>query len=176
MEIKRKFNFLSNSNQKMNIFFLHYDPKKCAQYHLDKHVVKMILETAQMLYSVHWVLELNLPDNAYKKTHVNHPCSIWARSSQDNYIWLCNLGIELCEEYTFRYEKVHKTQKHIEWLKSNIPEIPKLGLTTPYQAMPDEYKDSDPIQGYKNFYIKNKMILRGITKYTKRETPEWVKF
>lgn len=58
----------------MNIFFLHYDPKQCAQYHLDKHVVKMILETAQMLYSVHWFLELELPENAYKKTHVNHPC------------------------------------------------------------------------------------------------------
>ena len=70
--------------------------------------------------------------------------------------------------------KIHKTQKHIEWLQTNIPNISKLGLTTPPQAMPDEYKDTNPIQGYKNFYIKNKMILRGITKYTKRKIPNWV--
>jgi len=119
-------------------------------------------------------MELKLPDNAYKKTHVNHPCSVWTRTSVENYIWLCDLGMELCIEYTYRYGKIHKTQKHIEWLKVNIPDIPKLGLTIPPQAMPDEYKDSDPIQAYKNFYVKNKMILRGITKYTKREIPEWV--
>jgi len=59
-------------------------------------------------------------------------------------------------------------------LKETVPVIPKLGLTTPAQAMPDEYKDSDPIQGYKNFYVKNKKVLRGILKYTKREIPEWV--
>ena len=70
----------------MNIFFLDYDPKKCAQYHLDKHVVKMIVETAQMLYSVHWFLELSLPSSAYKKAHINHPCSIWARTSLENYL------------------------------------------------------------------------------------------
>jgi len=77
----------------MNIFFLHKNPKLCARYHLDKHVVKMILETAQMLYSVHWYKELELPLDAYKKAHINHPCSIWARTSVDNYIWLCKLGL-----------------------------------------------------------------------------------
>jgi hypothetical protein len=160
--------------KKMNIFFLHSIPKQCAHYHLDKHVVKMILETAQMLYSVHWVLESELPEYAYKKTHVNHPCSVWARTSVDNYIWLCKLGIELCKEYTFRYGKIHKTQTHIEWLSKHIPDLPKIGFTTPAQAMPDEYKDPNPIQGYRNFYIQNKMILRGITKYTKRKIPNWV--
>jgi hypothetical protein len=158
----------------MNIFFLDYDPKKCAQYHLDKHVVKMIVETAQMLYSVHWFLELSLPSNAYKKAHINHPCSIWARTSLENYIWLCQLGIELCREYTYRYEKIHKTQQHIEWLERNIPLLAPLGITNPAQAMPQEYKDPNPIQAYKNFYIKNKMEIRGITRYTKRPIPAWI--
>jgi hypothetical protein len=158
----------------MNIFFLDYDPKKCAQYHLDKHVVKMIVETAQMLYSVHWFLELSLPSNAYKKTHVNHPCSVWARTSIENYKWLCKLGIELCKEYTFRYGKIHKTQSHIVWLKNNVPLLPQQRITEPAQAMPEEYKDEDPIQAYKNFYIKNKIGIRGITKYSKRNIPEWI--
>jgi len=158
----------------MNIFFLDYDPKKCAQYHLDKHVVKMILETAQLLYSVHWFLNAILPENAYKKTHINHPCSIWARTSVENYSWLSKLGMELCAEYTFRYGKMHKTQSHLEWLTMHIPDIPTIGFTTPVQAMPDEYKDENPIQGYKNFYIQNKMAIRGITKYSKRIKPEWI--
>jgi len=158
----------------MNIFFLDYDPKKCAQYHLDKHVVKMIVETAQMLYSVHWFLQLDLPETAYKKAHINHPCSIWARTSLENYIWLCQLGQELCREYTYRYGKIHKTQQHIEWLQRNIPLLPPIGITNPAQAMPQEYKDPNPIQAYKNFYIKNKMEIRGITRYTKRPLPRWI--
>jgi len=158
----------------MNIFFLDYDPKKCAQYHLDKHVVKMIVETAQMLYSVHWFMELTLPETAYKKAHINHPCSIWARTSLENYIWLCQLGEELCREYTYRYGKIHKTQQHIEWLQRNIPLLAPIGITNPAQAMPQEYKDPNPIQAYKNFYVKNKMEIRGITRYTKRPVPYWI--
>jgi hypothetical protein len=158
----------------MNIFFLHKDPKICAQYHLDKHVVKMILETAQMLYSAHWVLKSKLPSDAYKKTHVNHPCSVWTRASEDNYKWLCNLGVELCKEYTFRYGKIHKTQKHIEWLSENNPKLSSIEFTTPVQAMPEEYKVPDnPIQAYRTFYLKSKILERGITKYTKRLAPEW---
>jgi hypothetical protein len=159
----------------MNIFYLHNNPEICAQYHLDKHVVKMILETAQLLYSVHWILNTKLPSDAYKKTHINHPCSIWTRTSVDNYIWLCELGKELCKEYTFRYGKIHKTQRHIEWLLINIPCLPKLGFTEPYQAMPQEYKVlNNSIEGYRNFYIKNKILERGINKFTKRIIPNWI--
>ena len=76
----------------MNIFYLHTDPKKAAEYHCDKHVVKMIIESAQMLYCAHWVLNPeNLPENAYKLAHKNHPSSIWVRESYDNYMWLCHL-------------------------------------------------------------------------------------
>ena len=159
----------------MNIFVTHPFPAESAICLPDKHVVKMILETAQMLYSVHWYKELELPLDAYKKAHINHPCSIWARTSVDNYIWLCKLGLELSKEYTFRYEKIHKTQKHIEWLFKNIPELPKIGFTLPAQAMPQEYKvPENSIEAYRQFYIKNKILERGINKFTKRSIPKWI--
>ena len=122
----------------MNIFMLDLDPKKAAEYHCDKHVVKMILESAQILYCAHWVLNPSrVPEFAYKKTHPNHPSCIWVRESIENYEWLCQLAIELCKEYTFRYEKIHKTQKHIEWLIDNPPfDIPMLEQTEIRLAMP----------------------------------------
>jgi len=88
----------------MNIFFLSLNPQEAARLHCDKHVVKMILETTQLLYSSHWILNPeNLPENAYKLAHKNHPCSIWVRSSITNYMWLASLGLWLCEEYKYRY-------------------------------------------------------------------------
>ena len=84
----------------------------------------MIVETAQMLSNCH---EEGL---RYKHTHINHPCSIWARESIENYIWLCELGINLCSEYMFRYGKIHKTEKILVWLSNNIPaNLERKGLT-----------------------------------------------
>ena len=157
----------------MNIFVLHLDPKLCAKYHCDKHVVKMILETAQILYSVHWMAGTCLPSNAYKLTHKNHPCSIWARTSLDNYIWLCKLGKHLCDEYSIRYCQVHKTSEHINWLMNNTPVIPEIGLTKWALAMPDIYKTDDVVDSYRKFYIGSKCIERGIVKY-KLTTPEFL--
>lgn len=158
----------------MNIFFLDWNPEIAAKYHCDKHVVKMILETAQMLYSVHWVLELNLPDNAYKLAHKNHPCSIWARTSLNNYLWLCSLGLSLCNEYTFRYNKIHKTQSHIEWLFNNPPKFKIINLTLPALAMPLEFKSKDIIKSYRLFYIESKLRERNIVNYSKREWPNFI--
>lgn len=92
----------------MNIFVLDRDVKKCAIYHNDKHVVKMILESAQLLCGVHHMTESNINDIPYKLSHKNHPCSIWAREDISNYLWLCELGLELCKEYTYRYGRRHK--------------------------------------------------------------------
>jgi Pyrimidine dimer DNA glycosylase len=160
----------------MNIFFLDPNPRIAAEYHCDKHVVKMILESAQLLYCAHWVLNpTDLPENAYKKAHMNHPCSIWVRESIENYIWLCELAIELCKEYTFRYQKIHKTQQHIEWLKSNPPlNIPDGLMTQIRLAMPNEYKYKNPIKSYREFYRESKMKQRGIVTYTKREWPTFL--
>lgn len=162
----------------MNIFLLDWRPKIAAQYHCDKHVVKMIIESAQMLYSAHWVINPTiLQPNAYKLAHKNHPCSIWIRQSLSNYYWLCSLGWFLCKEYQHRYgsTKTHKTEAHIVWLFANPPSIPDLGLTTPAQAMPDEYKTENPIRAYRKFYIGSKLQSRGIVKYSKREPPEFIR-
>jgi len=138
----------------------------------------MILETAQLLYSVHWILQTaNLPDNAYKLSHKNHPCAIWARESLSNYLWLASLGWWLCKEYQYRYgeQKVHKTESHIVWLLNNPPaSIPNLGLTQFAQAMPNEYKHEDVTKAYQTYYIESKLKQRGIVNYTKRERPEFI--
>jgi len=106
----------------MNLFLIALSAPEAVQDLCDKHVVKMILETAQILYSV-WHVRHGLPDDptlsdlpAYKKTHSNHPVSIWARDSVYHYTWTCMYGKLLCKEYTHRYGKIHKTEAHIDRL------------------------------------------------------------
>lgn len=162
---------------KMNIFYLHVLARKAAQYHCDKHVVKMILETAQLLYSVHWELcPAGLPSGAYRKTHGKHPCAIWARESLSNYRWLADLGYWLCQEYRYRYgDKTHKTEAHINWLRENPPAcLSDIGTTPIRQAMPDEYKHAHPVTAYRTYYVKNKLGVRGIVKYTRRKSPAFI--
>lgn len=151
----------------MNIFFLDFDTKKCAQYHCDKHVVKMILETAQLLCGSHWI---NGNEAPYKLSHKNHPCSIWVRESLSNYLYLCDLGLELCKEYTYRYGKRHKSQDVIEWCIINKPNIQDISFTEPPKAMPDEYKVISVIESYRNYYIGEK---KGFAKWKNRDIPEW---
>jgi hypothetical protein len=158
----------------MNIFFLDQDPQIAAQYHCDKHVVKMILESAQLLYCAHWMTDpLILPADAYKMTHKNHPCCIWVRESRENYMWLAALGWWLCKEYQHRYgaEKTHKTQKHIEWLLANPPEIECYGITPFRQAMPDEYKRPESLDAYRVYYIEAKTRMLA---YTNRSWPDFL--
>jgi|TARA_R110000868_G_C10787599_1_gene756016 hypothetical protein len=152
----------------MNIFVLDKDPKTCAVYHNDKHVVKMILETAQLLCGVHWVEGGEAP---YKLSHKNHPSAIWTRECVENYIWLCDLGLELCNEYTYRYGKRHKSQDIIEWCLLNVPNIPEKGDITPFAlAMPDECKVGDAVASYRVYYMVEK---RGFANWKNREVPQW---
>jgi hypothetical protein len=153
----------------MNIFFLDNDVRKCAQYHNDKHVVKMILETAQLLCGAHWVVGGDAP---YKLSHKNHPCSIWVRESLSNYLLLCELGLELCNEYTYRYGKRHKSQEVIEWCVVNKLNIPDIGLTEQPMAMPDQYKTNSVVESYRNYYMGEKS---GIASWKNREVPNWFK-
>lgn len=151
----------------MNIFFLDYDTKKCARYHCDKHVVKMILETAQLLCGAHWVTGSEAP---YKLSHQNHPCSIWVRESLSNYLYLCDLGLELCKEYTYRYGRTHKSQQIIEWCLDKKLNIKDKGFTEPPKAMPNECKLESVIDSYRNYYIKEK---KSFAKWKNREIPNW---
>lgn len=150
----------------MNIFILSEDPVIAAQSHCDKHVVKLILESAQMLCSV-----FPAGQAPYKRTHYSHPCSIWARTSKQNYEWLINYGLALCNEYTYRYNKTHKSMAVIQWCRDNMPMLPDSGLTRFAQAMPDKYKCEDVVQSYHNYYIGEKTKL---LTYTKRKPPEWI--
>lgn len=161
----------------MNIFFLHMDPNTCAQMHCDKHVIKMILETCQMLCSVWHIIDnehiIYTPE--YKLAHKNHPCSVWARESQKNYLWLCELGLELCKEYTYRYGKIHKSQEYIEDLNKNIPPIPDIDFTKFPQAMPDMYKEQDVISAYRHYYFFEKERMHSWKgKIKGREIPNWI--
>lgn len=150
----------------MNIFYLHKNPKICAQYHCDKHVVKMIVETAQILSTVHWVCGDQGP---YKATHQKHPCVIWAGESKNNYKWLHSLGIELCKEYTYRYQKTHGSEKILRQL-SKPPRIKSLKLTKRPQTMPEQYRGLNTITAYRKFYIGEKTRF---AKWKNRKIPSW---
>ena len=159
----------------MNIFFLSLDPTEAAHFHCDRHVVKMILETAQLLYTAHWMYESPLPEGAYKKTHPSHPSARWVRESLSNYNWLVQLGLALCEEYTYRYGKIHKTQSHLEWLSHNTPtRLVDIGWTLPRLAMPETLKHLalDPVLAYRTYYVVAKSRL---FTYTKRPMPNFIR-
>jgi hypothetical protein len=155
----------------MNIFFLDWDVNKCAKDHCDKHVVKMILETAQLLCGVHHIDVHNTEHVPYKLSHKNHPCAIWTRTSLTNYLYLCELGLALCKEYTQRYGKRHKSQDVIEWCLISKPKIQDIGFTEPPKAMPDEYKVSDVVESYRNYYRGAKM---GFAVWKNGCEPEWI--
>ena len=154
----------------MNIFYLDKNVKKCAQYHNDKHVVKMILETAQLLCGAHWATGGEAP---YKLSHKNHPSAIWTRTNIENYLWLCMLGRELCHEYTRRYGKYHKTSEVITWCCDNHPKIPEGRFFEPPLAMPDECKIANSaILSYRNYYLTEK---RSFSTWKNGKIPSWFK-
>ena len=140
----------------MNIFYLHSDPKVAASYFYDKHKVKMILECAQMLCTAHIALgNENVP---YKKSHLNHPSSVWVRANNENYQWLYNHMLALGEEYTKRYKRTHLTITKCKDILAVAPlNIPTGSFNEPPQCMPDEYKvDNDSISAYWNYYEQDK--------------------
>jgi hypothetical protein len=134
----------------VNIFVLSLDPKEAAQAQVDKHVVKMPLETAQLLCS-----PFEQGDAPYRRTHYNHPSAVWARQSPENYQWLVTHGVALCDEYALRYGKQHKSRAVIDWAGQNVTRLAfqTTGLTPFAQAMPDEYKNPDPVLAYRAYYL-----------------------
>lgn len=163
----------------MNIFFLDKNPELAAKYQCDKHVVKMILESAQLLSTAHRVLDGNklvLSDDReqvlYKATHINHPSAVWCRATHGNYIWLADHFEYLLNEYTFRYNKRHKTEDYHKELIKAPDRIEPDKFTTPPCCMPDEFKISnDPVINYREYYKIGKSHLH---KWTKREKPQWI--
>lgn len=157
----------------MNIFYLIDDAVLCAVAHGNRHVIKMILETCQLLCSVYHVTTPGV-DVPYKLTHKNHPCAVWARKSLDNYKWLFQLGVALCCEYTFRYGKAHASEKVLVYLMTiEEPNIPSLGFTPPPQAMPDVYHGTSSVEAYRLYYKQEK---RHLFAWKRRDMPEYLKF
>lgn len=106
-------------------------------------------------------------------THTNHPCTVWARETSENYLWLYSLFLEVSKEYTHRYGKIHKSQITYQDFLSNPPKNIKQGPLTQFvQTMPDEYKDENPCKAYQNFYVGSKSRF---AKWTNRTPPEWFK-
>ncbi len=152
----------------MNIFVLDNDIEKCARYHCDQHVSKMILESVQILCTA---LNKRGFVTPYKSTHIYHPCTIWAGSSLDNFNWLTQLAFELNKEYRFRYDKRedHKSISVLNDIKGI--EFAAAGLSDFAQAMPDKYKASDAVLAYRRFYVGEKL---GFATWTKRSKPRWL--
>lgn len=150
----------------MNIFVLDKDPIRAAKYHCDKHVSKMILESAQMLSTV--------LDGPYRPTHANHPCTKWVAESQANAGWLIALTYALNQEWRKRYghARDHKSIGVVDEIVSslNIMRLPTKGLTPFAQAMPDEYKNKNAVSAYRAYY-KSKPFV----KWEYSTTPRWWK-
>lgn len=154
----------------MNVFVLDMDLRKCAEYHTDKHVVKMITETAQLLSSAYY--STNEEEFApYKLSHFNHPWAIWARASLENWMWLANFGLHLYDEYRYRYQKEHHRAGDLLCYMINFPpNLQSSSITPKPLCMPADCKTSNVVESYRNYYNKYKTH---IFKWTGRSMPEW---
>jgi hypothetical protein len=142
----------------MNIFYLDTNPRLAAQFHCDKHCNKMILESAQLLSTAHRELGSTRADRVYKSAHKNHPSTLWARESRENYNWLWELFYQLSAEFRYRRNKDHGSYTKLADLLRLPPEnLEYTGFTQPPQCMPDEYKvEGDSVQAYRNYYLGDK--------------------
>ena len=149
----------------MNIFYLDKCPVKAAQVQYNKHVVKMILESAQMLCTAHHCYgdKYQVENVPYKQAHLNHPSTVWTRRSKSTYMWLYNHMMALGNEYTKRYGKTHLSiTKCKDFLAIPPRHIQGDDWCQPPQAMPDKYKDECSIQAYWNYYIGEKHVVANL--------------
>ena len=177
----------------MNIFYVDEDPMDAAQALVDKHVVKMILESAQLLSTAHrvldgqeiegksatgrkarrWILPDARDDVMYAATHINHPSAVWCRTSVRNYDWLVDHFYALMREYNHRYNKSHKCYGELSYMLQSPPHNLKAWEWTEMPScMAEEYIISkDPLTNYRNYYRIGKSNLH---KWTNRQPPEWI--
>ncbi len=151
----------------MNIYVLSRDPREAARYHVDRHVVKMTVESAQILCTVLHETGVEAP---YRPTHRHHPAVRWAGASLSNWRWLRELALALNDEYRYRFQRdrEHRSAEVIRSLPE--PHIPDRGLTPFAQAMPEEYRRDDAVEAYRAFYRGAKAHL---ARWTRRPAPGW---
>ena len=181
----------------MNIFVLHEDPKIAAQMHCDKHVPKMLVEHAQMLTAAYYSTlgisrKKEIPDKQnsvnemfkgwprknedgsewhYAITHVNHPCTVWTRTSIDNFNWLLDCTDELCEEFKRRWKHDPSIKNIVNWMRENPPKLISLGITPFAQAMPDCFRSKNTSESYRKYYAMKTSYMKIDCKFT--EIPYW---
>lgn len=155
----------------MNIFFTNYSPETCAQEHVDKHVVKMVLETAQLLSGAVQQAVGRPIDGLYRPTHMNHPCARWVRTNHDNFRWTVRLGIALGREFEHRYGKVHKSTAVILQAMKYGCYLNNGPTTLPPRAMPMEFNAAPTaVEAYRLYVAARKSHLAS---WTKRDKPWW---
>ena len=175
----------------MNIFYLHEDPIQNAKWHIDKHIVKMPIEYAQLMSTAHrlldgemyigktaigrnikrWRLHDEREDILYKASHINHPSAIWVRESIENYFQMYKLYMAVLSEFTNRYGKIHGSSKPSIALIRPPSNIPMVKGTQLPQCMPEMCKvKNNPILAYRNYYIVEK---NSFASWKNREIPEW---
>lgn len=181
----------------MNLFYVDESPLLAAQYLCNKHCVKMVLETAQLLSTAHRVLDgkqrrvhyttntgkkrsklvythpdAGMDEVIYTATHINHPSAIWVRESRDNYLWAFAHFSALLREYTARYGKVHKCQRiGLDYLLSAPPvNIGESAFTAPPQCMPEQYHQDSTVEAYRDYYNYEKASF---AVWPEGQTPHW---
>jgi hypothetical protein len=183
----------------MNIFILDLHPVAAAKQQCDKHIVKMILESAQMLSTAHrlldgrmgigqsktgrkaktWQIDDPVRDTVlYKAVHINHPCTIWTMESSANYHWHFKHYEALHDEYQYRYGKTHRSFTELAYLLKNAPDNIPYAPLTPFKlamgAAPECINPADPVGSYRAFY-QTKQDRFKMT-WTKRDVPSWFQF
>lgn len=158
----------------MQVFYLDDDPQKAVEYHVDSHVVKMPVETAQILSTV--LREQYGVDVGYKSVYINHPLMRWAGQSRKNFIWLWEFGIRLCTEYKYRYGRQHGSETVLREIRDVaaplIDEFPDKPFTAPPKVVSEEYKHLDTVEAYREYYRHVKTRLHT---WTYRPEPPWLK-
>ena len=161
----------------MNVFYLDEDPMKCAKYHFDAHINKLLLESTQMLSTALWCVDPLIAEDYFSIercyapiSNINHPSAVWTRKSTAHFIWLKNLTLYLNEEKKYRFGgKDHKSY----FVATNlpIPDIENHKFTQPPQCMPEYLFHYDSVIAYRNYYMSDEK--RYMATWTKRKRPEW---
>ena len=172
----------------MNIFVTSPDPAECAAVLADAHVIKMSVETAQILSSALHRMGFVRPSGCgvglalgcmfYKPTHTGHPCVMWAARDMRNFGWLIQHGIFLCAEYSRRFGcKRHGSLDVIERAAEVAMRLPGYSSEPPSafaRVFPDSFADLGVHEGYRA-YLKAKYQSwpESRQRWTNSQRPAW---